>query len=366
MNYLYSENYYIDLYDLRTIEKCLKWYWNIKDGFESHREDKEFKDYTKKKFDEDVHKVTSYSVNVISIERYRRKAETIREWMEKDRRLQQKFDNATPPEEIYCKDCFSRTKVLDKDLFDVLDENSKVLFTFECIKCKKKQGVYEDGTEWHYEKPKCPKCNAELHDRTTRDKKKDTLTTVTSCKQCKYKNKDVIDFKKSRKEREAREKRDKELLDTYRKEFCLDGKEGADAVQNMDAIRRFVEELKQQEVKDKNPVYQKAKQLKQLKIGQVKELLEKTIEPEGYKDLQFGKPDMGQHVVIDFTVNDMQEERDEYKSRNTLKNLIKKVLEDTTWRLMSDGISYRLGILSGKLKAYEREEDIVKLVGNTV
>jgi hypothetical protein len=29
---------------------------------------------------------------------------------------------------------------------------------------------------------------------------------------------------------------------------------------------------------------------------------------------------------------------------------------------MSDGIYYRLGILSGRLKAYEREEDLVGLV----
>jgi hypothetical protein len=29
---------------------------------------------------------------------------------------------------------------------------------------------------------------------------------------------------------------------------------------------------------------------------------------------------------------------------------------------MSDGIHYRLGILTGRLKAYEREEDLVEVV----
>jgi hypothetical protein len=45
-----------------------------------------------------------------------------------------------------------------------------------------------------------------------------------------------------------------------------------------------------------------------------------------------------------------------------LKKLIQKALEDTNWRLMSEGISYRLGYLKGRLRAYESEEDLKKLV----
>jgi len=36
--------------------------------------------------------------------------------------------------------------------------------------------------------------------------------------------------------------------------------------------------------------------------------------------------------------------------------------EAPTWRLMSDGISYRLGYLNGRVRAYEREEDLKQLV----
>ena len=32
------------------------------------------------------------------------------------------------------------------------------------------------------------------------------------------------------------------------------------------------------------------------------------------------------------------------------------------WRLMSDGIHYRLGLLGGRLRAYEREEELVTIV----
>jgi len=54
--------------------------------------------------------------------------------------------------------------------------------------------------------------------------------------------------------------------------------------------------------------------------------------------------------------------RQEYDSKNNLKKLIKKILEKTNWRLMSEGIDYRLGYLSGKLKGYENEEDLIKIV----
>lgn len=37
------------------------------------------------------------------------------------------------------------------------------------------------------------------------------------------------------------------------------------------------------------------------------------------------------------------------------------MLEDTNWRLTSNGITYRLDYLSGRLRAYESEEELKKL-----
>lgn len=362
MKYLRDEQHYIDRYDLHTIEECLDWYWKIKDGFEKDRKSKQFEKYSKEKFDTEVHKVTSYTVNVIKIQRYRRKAERIKEWMDRDRQMQDKLDNAIAPDDIYCKICKSPTKITSKDLMNSYEENTQVLFMFECIKCKKRQALYEDGSEWHFEAPKCPKCSNSL----THDSKytKHKMATTYTCSKCGYKEEDVDDFKKSDEKRKKQEERDKKLLEDYRKDFCLDEKEGAEAVHSLDSIVRFVDEMKAKEKKEKDPVFQKSQKLKKLKVHQLKDLVDMTIEKEGYKDLQFGKPEMGQHVIIDFTVNDTKDDRTEYESESTLKKLIKKVLEDTTWRLMSDGIHYRLGILSGRLKAYEREEDLMKLISD--
>lgn len=55
-------------------------------------------------------------------------------------------------------------------------------------------------------------------------------------------------------------------------------------------------------------------------------------------------------------------DREDYDSRNRLRKLVKKTLIGTNWRLTTDGISYRLGYLTGRLHAYEQEEDLKKLV----
>lgn len=130
----------------------------------------------------------------------------------------------------------------------------------------------------------------------------------------------------------------------------------------MDGIKDLVDSWKEQEKKEKNPIYQKAKNLKKTKLNQLKELIAKATEKEGFADLEFGKPEMGSYVVVDFTINDSKDDREEYDSRKHLKKLIEKSLMDTNWRLMSDGIHYRIGILTGRLKAYEREEDLISIV----
>lgn len=67
-------------------------------------------------------------------------------------------------------------------------------------------------------------------------------------------------------------------------------------------------------------------------------------------------------MIIEFTVQDGRVERGEYDSRKELKRAIDSALLNTNWKLMSEGVGYRLGILSGRLKGLEREEDLIKLI----
>lgn len=74
--YLKDLQCYIERYDLHTIEECLRWYWDMKDSFEKHRGNEEFKDDTMKEFDEEVKKVLHRLLLAIKTQRYQNKNKT--------------------------------------------------------------------------------------------------------------------------------------------------------------------------------------------------------------------------------------------------------------------------------------------------
>lgn len=361
MKYLHSKQHYTDRYDLHTIEECLDWYWKMHKGMEKHRDEVEKKE-PGSDFDKEAHKACSLLVNSIKGERYRRRAETIQKWFDRDKTLQDKYDQTQPPKNVVCAECQSSVVVIDKNMHDSYGKKPKMSFMFECTQCESRQIKYEDGSEWDYKPDRCVDCDVELETKYESDDDKDITITTTFCPECDFKKVELSDHKKWEKEQAEKKKRDKDLLKKYRKEFCLDDTNGPDYLRTMDGLARLVEDFKKQEAKEKDPSYQKAKKLKKLKLNQLKDLLVKALEEVGYVDLRFGKPDIGRYVIVDFTMTDTNDDRSEYDSRNVLRKLIQNTLKNTTWRLMSDGVSCRLGILSGRLKAYEREDELVKLI----
>jgi hypothetical protein len=83
---------------------------------------------------------------------------------------------------------------------------------------------------------------------------------------------------------------------------------------------------------------------------------------EKYIQLLFDRPEISKYIIVPFTVQDGDSVRKDYDSERVLKRIIKKVLEGTNWRLMSEGVDYRMGYLSGRLKGYEHENDLLDLI----
>lgn len=113
-------------------------------------------------------------------------------------------------------------------------------------------------------------------------------------------------------------------------------------------------------------IYNAIKELSKPKIAELTPLLAKPLEDAGYIEFRLDKPEIGKDVVIGFSCLDNKTEREDYASRKDLQKLINKTLTNTNWRLMSDGVSCRLGYLNGKLRAYENEEDLLKLVSKNI
>ncbi len=102
--------------------------------------------------------------------------------------------------------------------------------------------------------------------------------------------------------------------------------------------------------------------IKTLPIADLQTTLSPIIQKAGYTNFVLGKPEFGRGVIVEFATQDAKVGRAEYESKQGLKKLLEQTLKQTNWRLMSDGISYRLGFLSGRLRGVEGEEELKNLV----
>lgn len=123
--------------------------------------------------------------------------------------------------------------------------------------------------------------------------------------------------------------------------------------------------MKEQEKKEADPVFQKAMKLKKISIVEMEKLIVDAVTPQKYTRFTLGQPVMGRFIEVPFTAQNTDSSRQEYDSRNQLKKLTTKALEGTNWRLMSDGIMGRLGVLSGRLKGMEQEDDLMETIKNS-
>lgn len=287
--------------------------------------------------------------------RWGEKGATISSWMAQDRMLDERLASARPHTEPICSNCGKQgLRLVTKDLLhkEGASEQS-VLFMFDCSACKKRTAYWEDGSEWISPTTPCSKCTASLDmDVKVRGR---MMTTTYTCGRCGHKETEKIEL--------GKEEAPDPDFEQYKKAFCL----SEERARTMQAYRPKWEEAMRMMDKDmkrmaNKELYDAAAKIGRLKIPQVIERLRPAIEAAGYIEVAFDKPELGGYVTIGFSCMDSHSDREDAKSRKELKKAVSKTLSDTNWRLMSDGISYRLGYLTGKLRAYEEEADLVRLV----
>lgn len=358
--YLKEESYYNDLYDLFTIQDCLRTVEFWSNALKKTSNDKELNNLSSKERARYFSSALNMDLFSIKGERYRKESSIIREWMERDRRFDEKLDNTQEPQDITCPQCDEKMGVVFKDLYDGDNNYSRVLFFFECHACKKRKGIFDNGEPFVSRPQHCPKCKKEIKVSCT---KKDRVFKWTkSCLSCGFSETEVDDADKEEAERLERQERDKQLLKKHRAEFCLSPAEGQEYLESVARLELLAGFLQKSDKKRADPDYQKVAKLKRLTIVELENLISETIEKEKYIKLVIERPDIDRYVIVPFTVQDADSSRKEYESVHKLQRIIKRTLEGINWRLMTEGVHYRLGYLSGKLKGYEHEEDLLQLV----
>lgn len=301
------------------------------------------------------------TVGLELLDRYENRDQRIAEWIARDGAKDERISNARLVEEPYCQHCDRQgLRIVDKSLMhrkanSKYDDPEEILFTLHCPHCDRNSAFWEDGTLWKVKPTICPKCNTEMTHKTIASKQFITFTYV--CPSCQHSYKEKMDL------REKKEEADPDY-DKDRAHYCLCDKEFRD---HLFGIRRGFTEIaelgkKWKEKRDNKYIYDAMKELKKPKIAELAPLLQPVLKKSGYIEFSLDKPEIGKDVFVGFNCLDTKSDRSDYDSQRTLKKIINDTLEITNWRLMSDGIHYRLGYLSGRLRAYECEEDLKQLV----
>ncbi|MCK9368598.1 hypothetical protein M0R04_01335 [Candidatus Dojkabacteria bacterium] len=361
MNFLKDEQYYMDRYDLITINICLERIKLLKKVFAKMNQSDKLSKFTEEEIQRNKNYFTNMQLIEIKLDRYKKRAEKIEKDIEEDRKLQDAQDNTLPPQNIKCDKCKIDMQASSGDVMNHFSKPIRVLFFFDCPKCKKRKAHYENGEIWKYTPTPCAKCGGKL--KTKYSFKSDISTITTTCSKCDYRNEDVHNHKVEEEKRQKHEKEDKDLLEKYRDSFCMKKKEAEDYIKAFDEMDFANQVYKYELQKYDDVAYEKSDKLKKLSVTDLEDLLNAKLPKLKFNRLTFKEPKIDVFVEIEFTTQDMDSSRRKRESERLLQKLLKDTLELTNWRLMIPGISYRLGYLSGKLKGYEREDDILKLLG---
>jgi hypothetical protein len=351
MLHLKEKQYYIDLYDTFTIAKCRE-AERCYEGIDDSIFDKAETVPTQEEIDRVKYVTKEMYIHFTAGEEFKNKAKTIREWMERDTELDRRVETAEEPQLIRCKTCACKMTCTSRDIWSI---ENKVQFFFECPKRHLPHRViYEDGTEYKPIPNMCEKCGSEMT-HVSEKLTEHIVTTTYSCPKCRHSYTDDLDLN-------PKEELSDPDFEKDRERFCLTEEKGLKYIQDCESIRRLGDIMKEAKVREeKKDVYDAVAKLQKLTIPQIKAHLLDLFENETYSNLIFEKPDMGRIVSVEFSIEEL-ETKNEYESKQKLKKLLQKHLEETNWRLMSDGINYRLGILTGRIRIYEDQDELVKLI----
>lgn len=350
--YLKDYSYYSELYDRMTIDECECWDSEVYDAYA-----KSGKKFDPTKPSRRLHGglVADMHLHHVKGESYLNKKDTIDKWMARDREKDEKLENAVEPKGIRCINCSSSAMTcISRDLMTDSKNEESVLFMFQCEKCGKRRAYWENGAEWKPRPNPCPECRSELISECSRQG--DVIKTIYSCPNCHYKETDTLTLGKK-----------EDVVDPdfekKRKKYCLseeEGKKYSSAKMTMEQASAFLKEWKERE--ENKDLYDAIGNIKKLTISELQKFLEPIVEKAGYSRLEFEKPDLQKDVILGFSLQDDKPGRNDRESAYELKKIIQEALEGTNWRLMSDGISYRLGYLTGRLRGIEGEESFKELV----
>jgi hypothetical protein len=335
MKYRKTDQEYIDDYDRHTIE------W-----LKTLEKESTVPIYTEGSASEIEYNPFSFFYQM-AVKSAQTKEETIQKRKQRDEHRDWVLANTIPPKFIKCKTCNSEMFVCSH-AFE--DDYAKIKFFYECPNGHfPRRLFYSNGNEYIFPEKRCKKCGHSIISKSL--KKKNILFTTETCSGCDDVHKDEFDLNI---------KPIPPIDEADRKKYCTDfiGKRTIeDELLVLKNLKDYLDQNRSTEEKEKQNGVDK---IEKVTLPKIEKKLAEGCDKNGFSKFSFEKPETGRYIIVPFTVQDGSD-RSEDESIRELKKCISKIVFPTNWRLMSTAINYRLGLLSGKLKAYEDEEELIKI-----
>lgn len=347
MKYLKTDEEYIYRYDKFTVGMC-------RDFLRLHIVDDKLESDTKEqRLEKSVKNLWgNVGFEFYKTQLYANKKSTIAEWKREDEKRDNLIERAVwNYGDVKCLSCGSPMVCEFKDLEESNSlDTARVMFFFTCPSHRKRL-FYDNGKEYEVEDKKCSKCFSVMLLSSKRNEQ--SVTTIYTCDKCGNKETEVFNLSAGKEDL---------LFEEDRKKFCLSEEVGNAqmvGVSNLEHCSKIWEE------KEKNKdIYEKIEKVERVTILDLESRLSKPLEKSGFVRFHFRDPERSPNVelYVPFVVYDDVKGRTSLQSSFALKSLLKKLLKGTNWRLMSEGVTYKVGMLEGRLRVYDTEQEMIKLV----
>lgn len=298
--------------------------------------------------------VGNVALECYKTELYSKKKRTIEEWKHNDKRKDELLE--TTEWSFGNVKCFECGSVMNFDFKDLElgfgSEIDRVMFIFSCnTKGHKKRVLYDNGEEYKPDDYLCKKCSYVVD--PIYERSKNVITTTYICGRCDLKEVEKLELGK--KDMDPHFEEDRTI-------YCLSDEVGDASVLGAERLKHLTDKWKEEE--ENKEVYEKVSTIEKVTILELEKRIADAVEKNGFVRFHFKDPERSPNVemYVPFIVYDEKKDRTELESSYQLKQRLKAILKDTNWRLMSDGVMYRVGMLEGRLRVYSTEQELMKLV----
>jgi len=250
------------------------------------------------------------------------------------------------PRNIKCDQC-GTSMYLETHFFE--ENDTLLLFVFSCPnKHTPKKVLYPDGVRQRITPiSKCEKCGGKLSKE--KEQTKTFIKLIDTCLDCGHVSTMELELSP-----------ETPITDEERYKYCEIWKGKKNFEEDLEATFEFFNYINEKEKLKKEKEELKVDSVEQVNLPKLEDRLSKLAEELSYIKFKFDNHSTEKYLSVSFSLQDPTE-RTEKESSKIIVDAIQQALFHTNWRLMNRGVEYRLGLITGKLRAYAGEEGLMKI-----